>query len=427
MSHSPKSTFGIHAPRLSRRTMLRGAGVAVALPALECMVPRSFAQSNQTVPRRMVAINFELSFHPPNLMPEESGRDYKLTPYLQPLKDVRNDFTVISGTSHPEVDGGHAASKSWLTGAPHPGAANFRNSISIDQLAAQQIGLQTRFASRQMGAGIAISPNGVKLPGSPYPVHHFNEMFLEGRPDQKAKRLDRLREGQSVLDTVLEASRRMQQRVSKQDQQKLDEYFTSVRDAEKNLQKFEQWQNRPKPTVDAKPPTRIQNRAMIIQKAKQFYDVMHLALQTDSTRLMTYVVGDSSQVPVLPGVSQNYHDLSHHGKDPEKLKQLAIVEGEHLKLYGDFLRKLKETSEGDSTLLDRTMVMLGSHMHSGGHDNRNLPILLAGGGFEHGQHLAFDQTDNTPLANLHVSMLQTLGLEIDRFATSTGPLNGLEV
>lgn len=427
MTHSPASTIAIHAPRLPRRTMLRGAGVAVALPALECMAPRASAQNEQIVPRRMVAINFELSFHPPNLMPKQAGRDYELTPYLKPLEDVRNDFSVISGTSHPEVDGGHAASASWLTGAAHPGAANFKNSISIDQLAAKQIGLQTRFASRQMGSGIAISENGVKLPGSPYPVHHFNEMFIEGRPEEKAERLERLREGQSVLDTVLEASRRMQQRVSKLDRQKLDEYFSSVRDAERNLAKSEQWQSRPKPTVDAKPPTRLQNRAMIIQKAKQFYDVMYLALQTDSTRLMTYVVGDSSQVPVLPGVSQNYHDLSHHGKDPEKLKQLAIIEAEHLKLYGDFIRRLKETTEGSSTLLDRTMVMLGSHMHSGGHDNRNLPILLAGGGFKHGQHLAFDQTDNTPLANLHVTMLQRLGLEVDRFATSTGTLNGLEL
>jgi len=235
MSHSPKSTFGIHAPRLSRRTMLRGAGVAIALPTLECMVPRSFAQSSQAVPRRLVAIHFELSFHPPNLMPEKAGRDYELTPYLQPLDDMRNDFTIISGTSHPELDGGHAASMSWLTGAPRPGAANFRNSVSIDQLAAQQIGLQTLFASRQMDSSIAISPNGVKLPGSPYPVHHFNEMFVEGRPNPKAKRLDRLREGQSVLDTVLEASRSMQLRVSKQDKLKLDEYFLSVRDAEKNL------------------------------------------------------------------------------------------------------------------------------------------------------------------------------------------------
>lgn len=426
MSHSPFSAFGLHAPRMSRRTMLRGTGVAIALPALECMVPRAAAQSNRTMPRRMVAINFELSFHPPNLMPEKPGQDYKLTPYLQPLGDLRNDFSVISGTSHPEVDGGHSASVSWLTGAPHPGAANFRNTISIDQFAAKQIGLQTRFASRQLGSGIAISPNGVKLPGSPYPVSHFHEMFLEGRPDEKARRVDRLREGQSVLDTVLEASRRMHRRVSKLDRQKLDEYFTSVRDAEQNLQKSEQWENRSKPKVDAKPPTRIQDRARIIQKAKQFYEVMFLALQTDSTRLMTYVVNDSSLVPVLPGVSQNYHNLSHHGQDPEKLKQLAIVEGEYLKLYGDFVRRLKGTKEDESTLLDRTMVMLGSHMHSGGHDNRNLPIILAGGGFKHGQHLAFDQTDNTPLANLHVSMLQRLGLTVDRFATSTGTMNGLE-
>jgi hypothetical protein len=428
MSHSPASTFGIHAPRLSRRTMLRGAGVAIALPALECMVPRAAAaQSDQTVPRRMVAINFELSFHPPNLMPEKPGRDYELTRYLQPLEDLRNDFSVISGTSHPEVDGGHAASAAWLSGAPHPGAANFKNSISIDQLAAKQIGSQTRFASRQLGSGIAISANGVKLPGSPYPVHHFNELFLEGRPDEKTKRIDRLREGQSVLDTVLAASKRMQQRVSRLDQQKLDEYFTAVRDAEQQFQKSEQWQHKPKPKVDMQPPSRIQDRARIIQKAKLFYDIMHLALQTDSTRLMTYCVNDSSLVPVLPGVSQNYHNLSHHGQDPEKLKQLAIVEAEYLKLYGEFLRRLKETAEGGSTLLDRTMVMLGSHMHSGGHDNRNLPIIFAGGGFKHGQHLAFDQSSNAPLANLHVSMLQRLGLEVDRFATSTGTLNGLEI
>jgi hypothetical protein len=426
MSHSQNSAFGIHAPRLSRRSMLRGAGVAVALPALECMIPRAAAQTGQTVPRRMVAINFELSFHPPNLMPEKPGRDYELTRYLQPLEDLRNDFTVISGTSHPEVDGGHSASAAWLSGAPHPGAANFRNSISIDQLAAKQIGLQTRFASRQFGSGIAISANGVKLPGSPYPVSHFNDMFLEGRPDEKAKRIDRLREGQSVLDTVLAASKRMQQRISRLDQQKLDEYFTAVREAEQQMQKSEQWQNKPKPKVDVSPPSAIQDRARIIQTARQFYDIMHLALQTDSTRLMTYCVNDSSLVPVIPGVSENYHNLSHHGQDPEKLKQLAIVEAEYLKLYGDFLRRLKETQEGESTLLDRTMVMLGSHMHSGGHDNHNLPIILAGGDFKHGHHLAFDQTSNTPLANLHVSMLQRLGLGIDRFATSTGTLNGLE-
>lgn len=408
---------------IPRRTMLRATGVAVALPTLECMTAAQARPADHQV--RMVAINFGLSFHPPNLMPEETGRDYKLTRYLQPLEDLRNDFTVISGTSHPEVDGGHSASVSWLTGAAHPGAATFKNSISIDQLAAKHIGSRTRFASRQLGTGIAVSANGVKVPGSPYPVHHFNEMFLEGRPDQKARQIDRLKDGRSVLDTVLEASKRMRKRVSRQDQQKLDEYFVAVRAAEASLQKSEQWHQRPKPKVDAKPPTRIQNRAMIVQRSKQFYEVMHLALQTDSTRLMTYVVNDGDYVPVIPGVSQNYHNLSHHGEDPQKLKELALVEAEYLKLFGDFLRKLKQTPEGDSNLLDRTMVLLGSHMESGRHANTNLPVVLAGGGFQHGQHLGFDKKNNAPLSNLYVTMLQQLGLEVDRFSTSTGTLNGL--
>jgi hypothetical protein len=415
--------------QLSRRSMLRGVGVAIALPALECMIPAfaSAQQSGQIEPRRMIAINFELSFHPPNMMPQKAGRDYETTRYLEPLTDLRNDFTVISGTSHPDVDGGHAASKSWLTGAPHPGAANFKNSISMDQLAAKQIGLQTRLAYMALGGdGISVSSNGVKIPGTPFPSHFFRKMFLEGRPQEKANQIKLLREGQSVLDTVRESANRMRRRVSQQDQQKLDEYFTSVREAEQQLHKSEEWQNRPKPKVDAKPPNDIRDQTRTIERARQMYDIMRLAIQTDSSRLLTYTVGDSSHVPQLPGVSMNYHDLSHHGQDPEKLKQLATVESEHVKAFGDFIRRLKETKEGDSNLLDRTMVMLGSHMHSGGHNNRNLPVVLAGGGFKHGQHLAFDAENNYPLANLYVTMLQQLGLEVDQFASSTGTLRGLE-
>ena len=218
----------------------------------------------------------------------------------------------------------------------------------------------------------------------------------------------------------------MRSRISQRDKQKLDEYFTSVREAEQQLQKSEQWQHKPKPRIDAKPPNDIRDRTRVIDRAKQLYDIMHLAIQTDSTRLITYTVGDSSYVPQLPGVSMNYHDLSHHGQDPEKLKQLSTVESEHVKAFGDFIRRLRETKEGDSNLLDHTMVILGSHMHSGGHNNRNLPIILAGGGFRHGQHLVFDHDNNCPLANLYVTMLQRLGLEIDRFASSTGTIKGLE-
>lgn len=413
-----------------RRTMLRGAGVAVALPILECMSSRSVpaAQAEFAHPRRMIAINFELSLHPPNVIPAETGRDYALPVYLKPMADLRDEFTVISGTSHPDVDGGHAASKSWLTGAPHPGAANFRNSISIDQFAAKHIGLQTRLSSMSLGSGgLSVTSNGVTIPGSSLPSRVFRRMFIEGRPHEKAARIEALKEGQSILDAVRENAKRMQRRVSRRDGQKLDEYFTAVRDAELQLRKAEQWQHRPKPRVDEKPPQDIRDQTRAIERAKSLYRIMFLAIQTDSTRLITYAIGDSSHVPSLPGVSMNYHDLSHHGKDPEKLRQLAIVESEHFKAFADFVRRLHETSEGDSSLLDQTMVMVGSHMHSGNHNNRNLPIILAGGGFEHGQHLAFDQHNNYPLANLYITMLRRLGIDIDQFASSTGPMRGLDL
>ncbi len=219
----------------------------------------------------------------------------------------------------------------------------------------------------------------------------------------------------------------MQKRISRQDQQKLDQYFTSVREAEQRLHKAEEWQHKPKPMVEAKPPAEIRDNNDIITRARQFYDVMYLALFTDSTRVITYSVGDSNAIASLAGVSMNYHDLSHHGQDPEKLRQLAIIESAHVNVFGEFVNRLKETAEGDANLLERTSVLLGSHMHSGGHNNRNLPILLAGGGFRHGQHLAFNQNDNYPLANLFVSLLQRLGLNTERFASSTGTMTGLEM
>ena len=289
--------------RLSRRALLRGAGAAVALPALDCMVSASDdGDSEGSVPRRIVAINFELSFHPPNLMPTRAGRDYETTPYLEPLADLRDEFTIISGTSHPDVDGGHAASKSWLTGAPHPGAANFTNTISMDQVAARAVGLETRLAYMAVGGGgISVSANGVPVPASPYPSGLFRTLFIEGTEQEKKHQVVKLQDGQSVLDTVLDAARRMQQRASQQDRQKLDEYFTSVREAEQRLHKAEQWQHRPKPQVDTEPPVDVRDPNDIIARARQLYDVMYLALITDSTRVIAYGVGDSKCRRHAPG------------------------------------------------------------------------------------------------------------------------------
>lgn len=419
-------TFGVRGNRLSRRAMLRGAGVAIALPAMECMLPAQTASPNQS-PRRMVAINFELSFHPPNLIPEKAGRDYEAPPYLKQLQDLRQDFTVISGTSHPDVDGYHSAVSSWLSCAPHPAAANFRNSISMDQVAARQIGLQTRFAYLALGSSrISISAQGVGIMPNAFASRVFSDMFLESRAQQKRAQERRLREGRSVLDLVLDSAKRMRARMSAADREKLDEYFGAVREAERQLAKSQDWAERPKPGVDAKPPRPINDRNDIIARAKQFYDMMYLAILTDSTRIMTFGVGDSNSTATLPGVTMAYHNLSHHGKDPEKLKQLGIVENAHVSLYGDFLRRLKETKEGDSNLLAQTDVLMGSHMHSGLHRNTNLPIILAGGSFKHGRHLKFDHDNNYPLANLYVNMLQSMGLETDKFASSTGTMRGIE-
>ena len=414
---------------ITRRTFLRASGVALCLPALESF--ESFGAGAPEPPKiRLIAIGLGLGLHAPNLIPETAGRDYALTPYLELLKEFRNDFTVISGSSHPEVDGGHSAEKSYLTAAPHPGSTSFRNTESIDQYAARKIGLATRFsylALSDYGNSLSVSRSGVPIPGQTSPARIFAKLFLEGRPEEKARQVERLQEGQSVLDMVGDQAHRMRQRVGRRDTEKLDEYFTAVRETEQRLVKAEAWEQRPKPKVDYKQPREISGHADIIGRARLMYDMAQLAIQTDSTRLITYSIGGPTEAPSIPGISEGYHNLSHHGMDPAKIKQLTIVETEHLKAFRDFLGRLKATQEEGSNLLDRTLILYGSHLgNASSHANTNMPILLAGGGFKHGQHLAFDPKNNYPLPNLFVSILQRMSIETDKFASSTGPMRGLE-
>jgi len=414
---------------LDRRTFLRGTGVALALPMLDAMVPARAMTGDAAPKRRMVAINVGLGLHVPNLIPASSGENYELTPYLKAIAHFRNDFTIISGTAHPAVDGGHLAEKSFLTAAPHPGSAAFKNSISLDQLAAEKIGLATRFGYLSLslaGRGLSYSRSGVAIPSETRPSQVFAKLFLEGKPEEKQRQVQRLRDGQSVMDVVLAKAQRMQRRLGPADRRKLDEYFTAVRETEARLLKAEQWEAKPKPKVDASPPRDISDRTDIIGRARLMYEMMRLALQTDSTRLITFFKNGINAVPQIDGVSQDYHNLSHHGRDPEKIEELTVIELAQMRIFGEFLEKLRETREGDTNLLERTMVLLGSNLgNASSHNNRNLPILLAGGGFRHGRHLAFDEKNNYPLPNLFVSMLQQLGLEVDRFASSTGTMRGL--
>lgn len=412
--------------KLHRRALLRGTGVALALPLLEST---AFAENPSTPRGRIVAIDIGLGLYAPNIIPAQEGRDYELPPYLKLLAEFRDQFTVISGVSHPQVGGGHSSYKSFLTCAPHPNSAGFRNTISLDQLAAAEFGSETRFASLSLsssGPGLSWSRSGVEIPTMTRPSFVFKKLFLAGKPDEKARQIQRLRDGQSILDVVTERTKSLGPRLSGRDREKLDQYFEAVREAERRLARAEAWEQKPKPRVDAKPPRDETDSKRIIERQRLMYDVMHLALETDSTRFVTYNISGMNSVPVIPGVDIDYHNLSHHGKDPAKIEQLTIVESAIVKEFATLIKKLSESTEAEGTLLDSTMVLFGSNLgNASSHDTKNMPIVLAGGGFDHGQHLAFDRDKNYPLPNLFVSMLQRLGMDTNTFATATGPMDDL--
>lgn len=378
----------------------------------------------------MICINTPLGVHPANFFPTTAGRDFALSPYLEVIKEFRDDFTVISGLSHPDVGPSHDSNQSFLTAAPHPERrAGFRNSISLDQFAAEHLRGETRFASLPLsceGSGISWTRSGAPVPCESWPLGTFAKLFLEGRPDEVAAQARRLQDGKSVLDAVREQAKRLQPVVGTADREKLDEYFTSVRELEQRLAQAEMWSKRPKPKVDAKPPQNVMNPTDLIGKTRLWFDLMHLAIQTDSSRLFTLQLLGTSGVTPIQGVTQGHHDLSHHGKDPAKIAQLTKLETEKFKTLRNFFTQLKQTKEEGETLLDRTIVFFSSNLADASkHSVKNMPVLVTGGGFRHGQHLTFDENKNPPLSNLFVSMLQQMGIEADQFGSSTGTLTGL--
>ncbi len=410
----------------NRRKFLQASGIFLTLPSLESFGGPPARNMDR---KRTVAINIGLGLHGPNLFPETAGRNYEQTTYLRVLEEFRDQLTVLSGTSHPGVDGGHSAEKSFLTAAPHPGSASFKNTISLDQVLAEKIGARTRFGYLPLslsGRSLSWSRSGVELPSESRPSQLFTRLFLDGNPDEKKRQIQRLRDGQSIMDAVRENASDMAKRLSHRDRQKLEQYFSVVRDTEQRLKLAEEWEHQPKPEVNRKVPNDIADRTDIIAKADLMYDMMHLALQTDSTRLITFFKNGINAVPQIQGVSQDYHNLSHHGKDPGKIDELTVIEKEQIRSFRDFLRKLRDTDEEGTSLLDQTQVLLGSNLgNASSHNNRNMPIILAGGGYDHGQHLAFDPENNQPLPHLFVTMLQRMGLEVDSFAGHSGTLPGL--
>lgn len=401
----------------------------MALPLLDAMQPvRLRAAPAEASPARFVAINVPLGFIPEKFFPEQAGAGYAMTSYLQPGEALRDKFTVFSGTSHPGVDGGHAAEKSFLTAAPSPGARTFKNTISLDQYLADKIGEKTRFASLTLGEKtLSWSANGVAIPPEQSPGKAFAKLFLTGSPREVAGLERDLEDGRSILDTVLSDAKSMERRIGPADRDKLDQFLTAVRETERRLAKAETWNRTPKPIVKAKPPGELPG-ADLVGRLRGHFDIIRLALENDSSRLITLGGTGFGTVPLISGVQLGYHGLSHHGKNPDMLRQLELIELATMKAFFEFLTGLQQSMENGSSLLDRTQVLLGSNLgNASGHLTTNLPVLLAGGGFKHGNHLAFDARNNYPLPKLFVSIAQRLGVETDSFAGTTGTMQGLDV
>ena len=390
------------------------------------------AATTPAPPKRFVAMCATLGFHTPFLHPKEAGRDYTLTPYLEPLKNLRDDFSVISGLAHAEQNGanGHTSEMTWLTSAKHPGLAGFKNTISIDQLIAEKIGTQTRFPSLVLSNGsesLSWSASGVALPAEFSPAKAFQQLFIDGTKTEVDAQMRGLKRGRSILDTVLGQAKKLHRDLGQHDRQKLDEYLSAVRDLEGRLVQNEDWAQRPKPKVNTPPPTDIQSRTDAIGKMKLMQDFIVLALQTDSTRTVTLRLSGMNAVPEIEGVSHDWHLLSHHGLDPAKIEELKVIEVAEFRAFADFLAKLKAVQENGRPLLDSTAVLFGSNLgNASAHDTKNLPLLLAGGGFKHGRHVAVDPQKEV-FSNLFLALAQRMGVETEKFGFSTrAGIAGLE-
>jgi hypothetical protein len=411
---------------LSRRTLLKACGVSLALPLLESMSPVLAAASNPP-PKRTVFVCTSLGLHPPLLWPKTPGADYESTPYLELLKEHRQDFTLFSGLQHEDQTGRqpHDSEITWLTSARKPGMGGFRNTISVDQVAASRLGNITRYPSITLGTvkpqSQSYTNGGVMIPAQTSPANLFAQLFLRGTPAEVRAQKQQLDDGRSILDELGTQARALRRKASSADNHLLDDYFDSVRGAESNISTVQGWMDKPKPKVDAQQPSDIPDNADLIGRAQLLMDLVPLIVQTDSTRVISVLIQDHFVVPKVEGVTGNHHNLSHHGQDTTKIEQLQKIETEIVECFGSLLTQMKSKAESGSTLLDNTSILFGSNLgNANAHHARNLPIFLAGGGFKHGQFVA--HKEGTPLCNLFVTLLNNMGLDTDSFGQNTGEL-----
>lgn len=413
---------------MPRRQILRAGSAILALPWLES---RCHADQPES-PKRLVSICTNFGLYGPAFFPSEevSGSDYKASEYLDILGDLRRDYTVFSGMSHPAIGGDHASESCFLTSAQHPTRPGFRNTVSMDYLAAKHVGTATRFPlltlrTTESGTALTSTTSGASVTPEHQPSKLFEKMFLAGSPKEVQAEVLRLQSGQSILDRMGDRFTSVQKELSQRDRQQLADYSEAVREMEKQLHANEEWAVKPKPTVDEAKPNDITDQSDVLGRARQMLDLMKLALQTDSTRVCTLMIKGMDLAPPIEGITTNHHDLSHHGNNAAKIADLKIIERKKMELFRDFLNSLRNTPDGDGSLLDHSQVLIGSNLgDASGHGTHNLPILLAGGRWQHGRHIAGNRqpAQNTPLCKLFVSMMQRFGMDIDTFGSGKGTL-----
>ena len=413
---------------LSRRTLLRGVGTSIALPFLSAMSPAFAVSPAKPTKKNLVCIGNLLGFYQPAFFPKTPGKDWETTQLLKPLEPYRKDFTLFSGLDHG-VKGGHFAVHSFLTGVLSMDAKSRpEGNISLDQRAAETVGGQTRFPSLTIGSEGGIhggcqmcwTRSGTRVPPIPGPRELFRKLFVNESLELRANAKDRFHLKSSILDSVQGDAKSLQSKLGKADNEKLDEYFTSIRHVEKQLELQKQWADIDKPAAPIKEPVNTN----MPDDLPLLYDLILLALQTHSTRIATLEIGGDFESRYF-GISSGYHSLSHHGKKEDKIKDLLVLEMHQMVHFARFLEKMKSHSDQDGTLLDNSMVLFGSGMaNANAHTNLNLPVILAGGRYQHGQYKALPQKgpNQKPLCNLYLKLLQEFGVEVDSFGTSSGTL-----
>lgn len=417
-----------------RRFVLQSLGATIALPGLPSLMANATG-GNSAVratkgagvgARRFVAVGNLLGFQQKHFFPETEGKNYEETRLLKPLAANRDHMTIYRGLDHG-IKGGHFAVHTFLSGVLHHESQNRPDgNVTIDQFIADEVGTETRYPSLTIGSeggihgGCQLSwtKSGVRVPPITGPAELFEKLFVTDSKERRAQKAQENKLQASILDSVLEDVNRLSKRVNHEDKDKLDEYFTSIRDVEKRLEVRQRWVDQPKPKAPFEKPADRNT----VEDLPMLYEMMALALQTDSTRVATLEIGGSF-LPQDLGIDKSYHGLSHHGNDEESIGHLLTLETYQIEHFGKFLNRLAGIQDGEQTLLDSTAVLFGSGMGNGNsHTNTDLPIVLAGGGYRHGEFRKVPSkgAGKVPLSNLFVDIAQRMGVEKDAFNESTG-------